>query len=131
MVPNPTDRDCMHLLERPALLIAGLALATTAPAQAQNPASPLTTRPAPFESWQPALPLDRDLSPARVQPAAAAGSRARNGLIGGAIGAVAGVAFCTVVSNVINDPGTGFSTCTAKGFSSPDRWVSRSGSRWA
>jgi hypothetical protein len=37
------------------------------------------------------------------------------GTIGGVIGAVAGLATCTAISNAIADEGTGFSTCTTKG----------------
>ena len=39
----------------------------------------------------------------------------RHALIGSAIGAAAGVAFCTAVSNLTNE-GTGFSTCTRDGY---------------
>jgi hypothetical protein len=36
-------------------------------------------------------------------------------LLGGAIGAATGIVVCTVISNLVKDPGTGFSTCTTKG----------------
>ena len=42
--------------------------------------------------------------------------RARNALIGGLIGSAAGIVTCTVISNIAKDPGTGFSTCTRKGY---------------
>jgi len=43
-------------------------------------------------------------------------NRERNALLGGLIGGVAGVVTCTVISNLAKDPGTGFSTCTTKGY---------------
>ena len=42
--------------------------------------------------------------------------RARNALIGGLIGGAVGIVTCTVISNISKDPGTGFSTCTVKGY---------------
>ncbi len=42
--------------------------------------------------------------------------RLRNAVIGAAAGAVAGVVTCTVISNLAKDPGTGFSTCTTRGY---------------
>ncbi len=42
--------------------------------------------------------------------------RGRHALIGGLIGAAAGVITCTVISNIANDPGTGFSTCDATAY---------------
>jgi len=44
------------------------------------------------------------------------GNRGRNAILGGLIGAVTGLIACTVISNIANDPGTGFSTCTSKGY---------------
>jgi hypothetical protein len=41
---------------------------------------------------------------------------ARNALLGGLIGAATGLATCTVISNLVKDSGTGFSTCTAGGY---------------
>ena len=51
-----------------------------------------------------------------VLPAQGESHRLRNALIGGVIGGVAGVVTCTAISNATNDPGTGFSTCTTKGY---------------
>ncbi len=48
--------------------------------------------------------------------AQASSHRLRNTLIGGAIGGVLGLAACTVISNLAKDPGTGFSTCTTRGY---------------
>lgn len=42
--------------------------------------------------------------------------RGRNIVLGAVLGGVAGLATCTVISNLANDAGTGFSTCTAKGY---------------
>jgi hypothetical protein len=42
--------------------------------------------------------------------------RGRRALIGGAIGAVAGLAVCTVISNLTDERVRGFSTCTWKGY---------------
>jgi hypothetical protein len=42
--------------------------------------------------------------------------RVRNAVIGAAIGGAAGLITCTVISNIAKDPGTGFSTCTWKGY---------------
>jgi hypothetical protein len=39
----------------------------------------------------------------------------RRGVLGGVIGAVAGVATCTLISNVFFNEGEGLSTCTTKG----------------
>jgi len=44
------------------------------------------------------------------------GHRARNAVVGGLIGGVTGIVACTVISNIAKDPGTGFSTCTTKGY---------------
>jgi hypothetical protein len=60
-----------------------------------------------FASWRAALPLDRDAT----LPAAARVSLSRNrksrALLGGAIGAGAGVVFCTVVSTLADDSADG------------------------
>lgn len=70
--------------------------------------------------------LDHGLSwkqaPAPIQPSAimvpaASPHRARNALLGGVIGAAAGVAVCTVISNIADDAAVDrFTTCTAKGY---------------
>jgi hypothetical protein len=44
------------------------------------------------------------------------GSRAGHAVVGGLIGGAAGLLTCTVISNLVNDPGTGFSTCTRSGY---------------
>jgi hypothetical protein len=93
------------------LLIAGLVLATAVPAQAQTP-QPLPAAPIRFESWQPGAPFEPPVNPARVTFAASSRDRARHGLIGGAIGVLAAVAFCTTISTLANDSAEGgLSTC--------------------
>jgi hypothetical protein len=90
-----------------ATLIAGLLLAIASPAQAQSP------RPIPavvllrFESWRAAAPLDRSTKPAAGQFVANSRNRKRQALLGGAIGAAAGVVFCTAVSTLANDSAEG------------------------
>jgi len=42
--------------------------------------------------------------------------RVRNALIGAVIGGAAGIVTCTVISNIVKDSGTGFSTCTESGY---------------
>jgi hypothetical protein len=90
---------------RLALLIAGLVLATV-PAQAQT-RQPLPATPLRFESWQPGAPFEARVDPARITVAASSRDRARHGLIGGAIGVVAAVAFCTTISTLANDSAEG------------------------
>jgi hypothetical protein len=90
---------------RVACLLAGLTLAVVGPVGAQSSSS-LAARPAvAFDSWQPAAPLDR--VPVTTGIAAGPRHRERNALIGGAIGAVTGVAFCTVISTLANDSADG------------------------
>ncbi len=99
-------------------LVLVLAIAIQAgnavPARAQYPAS-IPQRQAAFASWQPAeiaAPADGP----SYQSATAISRRGRRALIGGAIGAGAGIAVCTVISNLTDDGAGGFSTCTWKGY---------------
>ena len=79
-------------------------------------------------SSNPALPF-ASLRAGISAPAAAAGgpirlmiaadqppNRVRNAVIGALIGGAAGIVTCTVISNWAKDSGTGFSTCTWKGY---------------
>jgi hypothetical protein len=93
------------------LFIAG-AVAEPVRAHSPDPTSFLATQPPRFQSWRP-VPVPGNV-PARA--VVVTKRRGRNALIGGAIGTVAGLTFCTVVSNLVNDPGSGFSTCTLKGY---------------
>jgi hypothetical protein len=89
------------------LLIAALALAVAGPAQAQDPQPIPAARPLQFESWAAASPVEvsSKLSLARVVPGSR--NRTRQALLGGVIGAAAGVAVCTVFSTLINDSAKG------------------------
>lgn len=61
-------------------------------------------------------PAGRSLTERLGLDQAPASHRGRNALIGGLIGGAVGIVTCTVISNISKDPGTGFSTCTAKGY---------------
>ena len=97
-----------------SLIVAGLLIAGPVRAQSHNAATPLGTRPVQFASWHPTSGDVPGSFP--LQPAPLMQRRGRNALIGAAVGTVAGLAFCTVVSNLINDRGSGFSTCTLRGY---------------
>lgn len=84
---------------RLAFLLAGTLLAHVGPIQAQSPRPVLATAPARFESWSAA--------PAAHQLVAIPRHRQRQALIGGAIGAAAGVVFCTAISTLSNDSAEG------------------------
>lgn len=91
------------------LLFAGLELA-----HAQSPRPLHVALPVRFESWQPAVSFQSSNEPAldRLVTTTASQSRTRQALLGGAIGAGAGVVFCTVVSTLANDSaGGGVSFC--------------------
>jgi hypothetical protein len=97
---------------RRAAVLALLLLPSVAAAQRAGPMAP---PPDSFESWTPVgQPLDRPALPAGAELRSR--DRAGNAVLGGIIGAGAGVVFCTVVSNIAKDEGTGFSTCTTKGY---------------
>lgn len=49
-------------------------------------------------------------------PPPAQSHRGRHALLGGLIGGVSGVIACTAISNLVNDAGTGFSTCDTKAY---------------
>ena len=69
-----------------------------------------------FESWRSEALLDSHVSTPSVRTVTSSQHGARRALVGGVIGAVGGVVFCTAVSNVANDSAGGFSTCTLKGY---------------
>jgi hypothetical protein len=83
-----------------APLLAGLVLALGGSAHAQNPRPLPAAIPLRFESWR--YPLDSSSKPT-VPLVAAARNRQRQVLLGGAIGAAAGVVVCTAISTMIND----------------------------
>jgi hypothetical protein len=87
--------------------MAGLIFATASVAHAQSPRPLASAVPLQFESWRPAAALDRGRTPAIGQFVAASRHRTRRALLGGAIGAAAGVVFCTAVSTLANDSADG------------------------
>ena len=89
-----------------APLVAGLLLAGATPARAQDPRPLPAIQPLQFEPWRAASSLDassRHLGRFVVAPR----NRKRQALVGGAIGAAAGVVFCTAVSTLANDSADG------------------------
>jgi hypothetical protein len=87
-------------------LIASLLLATAGLAQAQSPPLLAAAVPLRFESWRPAAALEHGRT-VGGQFVAAPRHRTRRALLGGAIGAAAGVVFCTAVSTLANDSADG------------------------
>lgn len=87
-------------------------------AAAQQAAPPFPAFQPLFMATQPSggIPSDRQSAGDRSWSDAAPSHRGRHALIGGLIGAAAGVITCTVISNIANDPGTGFSTCDATAY---------------
>lgn len=89
------------------LLLAALVGTVARPVQAQDPQPIAAARPLRFESWQAAsagevstkLGVDRLFQGSR--------NRTRQALLGGVIGAAAGVAVCTVFSTLIHDSAKG------------------------
>jgi hypothetical protein len=95
-------------MRRPlAHLVAGLILATAHMAHAQSPRPLAEAIPLQFEPWRPVAALERGRAPATGQFVAASRHRTRRALLGGAIGAAAGVVFCTAVSTLANDSADG------------------------
>jgi hypothetical protein len=90
---------------RLASLIAGLVVVLAHPAPAQEafsiPAKPLLH----FESWRPA-PIDSTIAVAG-KFLVETEDRKDKWLIGGAVGAAAGIVFCTAMSTLINDSAAG------------------------
>ena len=88
-------------------LVAGLILAAASVAHAQSSRPLAEAIPLQFESWRPAAVLDRGRTLVTGQLVAAPRHRTRRALLGGAIGAAAGVVFCTAVSTLANDSADG------------------------
>jgi hypothetical protein len=86
------------------LLFAGLELA-----QAQSPRPLQAALPVRFESWRPPVSFHSNDEPVlgRLVTTTASQNRTRQALLGGAIGAGAGVVLCTVVSTLANDSAEG------------------------
>ena len=101
------------------LVLAGLAgaIACTTPLAAQYD-GPVRPEPA-FASWSPAVGPPAHVVPMPGTPVAADDGSLRRGLIGGVVGAAAGLLACTIISNIADDsadPGSRISTCTASGY---------------
>ena len=94
----------MRLPRTPLILV--LTLATALPARAQSSRAIPAAPPVRFESWR-AAPFDRGVTPAVRGFDASSPNRTRHALIGGAIGAAAGVLFCTVISTLADDSAHG------------------------
>jgi hypothetical protein len=90
-----------------ALLIASLLLATAGPAQTQSPQPLPAAILLRFESWRAAAPPDRSSKPAAGHFVGTSRTRTHQALLGGVIGAAAGVVFCTAVSTLANDSADG------------------------
>jgi hypothetical protein len=92
---------------RLVLPIAGLVLAVAGPAQAQHPQPIPAARPPQFESWSAALPVEASSKLSLGRLALGSRNRTRQALLGGAIGAAAGVVICTAFSTLIDDSADG------------------------
>ena len=88
-------------------LVACLILAFAAAAPAQNPGPIPMVAPVRFAPWRAALPLDRDATLPAAERVSLSRNRKSRALLGGAIGAGAGVVFCTVVSTLADDSADG------------------------
>lgn len=102
----------------PWVILSVLITVTATPVAGQ-----LSHRLAPVRSVPPSglapteVPGDTGLITDRVTRSLAARShRTRNAVVGGLIGAATGVITCTVISNIVNDPNTGLSTCDTKAY---------------
>ncbi len=89
--------------------------ATTTPAAARGHLGigPASVTPVTLLVDRPALESFTDRW--RLEPAPKH-NRGRNALIGALISGATGIITCTVISNIMKDPGTGFSTCATSGY---------------
>jgi len=87
------------------VLVTGLVLGTMRETHAQAP-RPLAAAPARFESWRASEPSSRS-NAMMTRRQLARKNRTRQALLGGAIGAAAGVIGCTVISTLANDSAEG------------------------
>lgn len=92
---------------RSVLLMAGLVLVGAGPAQAQSGQPLPTIRPLRFESWSASSPLEASSRLTVGRLTVGSRNRTRQALLGGAIGAAAGVVLCTAFSTLINDSADG------------------------
>jgi hypothetical protein len=89
------------------LLIVALVLAGVGPAQAQYPQPIPAARPLQFESWRAASPVEVTSKLPVSRLVLGSRNRTRQALLGGVIGAAAGVVVCTTFSTLINDSAKG------------------------
>jgi hypothetical protein len=99
----------VHGLRRRRLapVVAGLVLAAAVPAPAQQPLSlpaPAVLR---FDSGKPGPPVPAPRAWLGMRLDGDSRDRTRHALLGGAIGAAAGVVFCTVISTLADDSADG------------------------
>jgi hypothetical protein len=94
------------MLSRVVALIAGLLITLTQTARAQQAIPVPATPPLHFESWQ-AAAVHHGSTPIVGRLTTAIRDKKDNWLIGGAVGAAAGIAFCTAVSTLMNDSASG------------------------
>jgi hypothetical protein len=90
-----------------ALVLAALVLALTTSAKAQSSRSQSAALPARFESWRAPSLLDVNPEGTIRLSVVAPANRKRQALIGGAIGAAAGLVGCTVISTLTDDSAEG------------------------
>jgi hypothetical protein len=88
-------------------LFAGLGFSVAGPAQAQYPQPIPAAKPLRFESWQAASPLEVGSKPTVGRLVLDSRNRTRQALLGGVIGAAAGLVVCTAFSTLINDSAEG------------------------
>jgi hypothetical protein len=84
-------------------LVTGLVLGATDLAQAQERAPVISALSVRFESWRTVLPIDSTSTFQIGYLADASKDRGDQVLLGGAIGAAAGVVACTAISTLIDD----------------------------
>ena len=88
-------------------LLAALVGTGAGPAQAQDPQPIPAARPLQFESWQVTSPVEVSSKLTVGRLVADSRNRTRQALLGGVIGAAAGVVVCTAFSTLINDSAKG------------------------
>ncbi len=84
-------------------LIAGLLFGVGRQALAQASGPVPAALPLRFESWRPVLPSDSSSTLSVSRVVVASPDRGDQALLGGAIGAAAGVVVCTAISTLIDD----------------------------
>ena len=94
-------------LRRLVILLAGVVLLLSQPAQAQHPEPLPATRPLQFESWRVTSPAEAGSKLTSARLDLGSRSRTRNALLGGAIGAAAGLVVCTAFSTALDDSADG------------------------